>query len=165
MKLLAVLLFIPTFSFAAIDVAFIEVKNYGGQVVRLEKGGQFAHIAISYQGQWLHSHPLRGVEVVSQDVLEEIGSIRAFVTISDKESLNKAQVETFLGKPYDPEFSWGDEKMYCSELVAKLLKIEPEPMAFESAVWSQHSHQLRGQLGLSPDDIFRILKQRGYRFQ
>ncbi|WP_242395456.1 YiiX/YebB-like N1pC/P60 family cysteine hydrolase [Anaeromyxobacter oryzisoli] len=25
----------------------------------------------------------------------------------------------FLGRPYDPRFEWGDDRLYCSELVAK----------------------------------------------
>jgi hypothetical protein len=29
------------------------------------------------------------------------------------------QARTFLGRPYDPRFGWGDERIYCSELVVK----------------------------------------------
>jgi hypothetical protein len=29
------------------------------------------------------------------------------------------QARTFLGRPYDPRFGWGDDRIYCSELVVK----------------------------------------------
>ncbi len=30
-----------------------------------------------------------------------------------------AQARTFLGRRYDPRFGWGDDRIYCSELVVK----------------------------------------------
>ncbi|HEY6001440.1 MAG TPA: YiiX/YebB-like N1pC/P60 family cysteine hydrolase [Anaeromyxobacter sp.] len=30
-----------------------------------------------------------------------------------------ARARAFLGKPYDPRFGWGDDRIYCSELVVK----------------------------------------------
>lgn len=30
-----------------------------------------------------------------------------------------AEARRFLGRPYDARFGWGDERLYCSELVAK----------------------------------------------
>ncbi len=76
MKLILSLLFIPFYCSAAIDVAFIEIRNYEGKIIQLETNGQFAHVAISYQGNWLHAHPYRGVEIVSKEVLEKTGYIK-----------------------------------------------------------------------------------------
>ncbi len=30
-----------------------------------------------------------------------------------------AEARRFLGRPYDPRFGWGDDRIYCSELVVK----------------------------------------------
>jgi hypothetical protein len=163
MKFFVILLLIPAFSLAAIDIAFLEFRDNKGQLIQLEPKGRFAHIAISYKGQWLHSHPYQGVEIVTQDGLEKIGTIKAIITISKTHSLRKTEAEIFLGKPYDSKFSWSDDKIYCSELVAKLLKIEPQPMKFETDFWSEHYKSLNGQLGISPDDIFLFLKEKGYK--
>lgn len=163
MNFFMLILLMPLFSFASIDVAFIELRNHNGQLLQLEPNGKFTHIAISYRGGWLHSHPNRGVEVISQDNLEKIGTIKAITTVTERDSLNESQVRKYLDKPYDPEFSWRDDKIYCSELVAKLLNIDPLPMTFETEVWPDRFKSLKGQLSLSPDDIFQLLIKKVYQ--
>lgn len=165
MKYFVLMFLMPFYSFATVDIVFIELRSQSGQLIQLEPNGQFAHIAISYKDGWLHSHPFRGVEVISQDALEKIGTIKMIITIQGLDSLKDTQVEKFLGKPYDAEFSWSDEKIYCSELIGKLLNIDPQPMTFETEIWPKHTQSLRGQLGLSPDDIFQFLKKNGYQVQ
>ena len=157
------LLLLPFCVSAKVDIAFIVMKDRQGQILQLEPQGQFAHIAISYQGQWLHSHPYRGVEIISTESLEHMGTLRKIITISDLDSLDEALVKPLIGKAYDTEYAWNDERIYCSELVAKLLKIEPLPMSFSSPFWSDGFQKIRGELGLSPDDIYKNLKARGYR--
>lgn len=153
----------PFCSNASIDIAFIEQLKPNGQTIKLEPNGLFAHIAISYQGYWLHSHPYRGVELISQSVLEKMGTIKTVITVSEKGSLKKKQIDKYLGKPYDSEFSWSDDKIYCSELIAKLLKINPQPMTFDIELWPKSFQNSQNQLGLSPDDLFHILKRYGYQ--
>ncbi len=40
---------------------------------------------------------------------------------ASKETLAKAVTEakSFIGRPYDAKYTWGDERLYCSELVTK----------------------------------------------
>ncbi len=162
MKYIIVLLFLSLRSYAAIEIAFIELRNHEGQVIQLEPGGQFAHIAISYQGQWIHSYPFRGVEIISKENLEKIGAIKSILTVSESQDLQEEQVNRYLGKRYDSEFSWSDDKIYCSELVGKLLNMIPKPMKFKSKFWSQSSQFVKSQNGggLSPDDIFQYLEEK-----
>jgi hypothetical protein len=160
MKMLLLLILFPLFSGAAVDVAFVEIRNYNGDLLQLEPNGQFAHIAISYKGKWLHSHPYRGVEIVSMAELEKIGTVKEILPVFDLSELDRTLVETFLGKPYDANFSWDDESIYCSELIGKLLRMEPEPMQFKAEVWPEQFQKFRGKLGLSPDDIYKILSDR-----
>lgn len=159
---LALLIFMPLSSFASIEIAFLEMRTYKGEIIQLEPNGQFAHVAISYGGKWLHAHPLRGVEIVSQESLEKIGKIKAIITISKEDKIPASEVIKLFGKPYDQSFSWSNEKIYCSELVAKLIRMAPEAMSFEATYWPREYQALNGQPGISPDDIFRNLKAQGY---
>lgn len=147
---------------ATVTIAFLEVKDPRGYIVQLEPSGKYAHIAISFQDKWLHSHPLRGVEIVDQVELEKIGKIAEVISIETLRELTRLDVIPYLGKPYDSEFSWSDDKIYCAELVAKILKIPPTPMTFSSPVWSQEYKRLRGEMGLSPDDIYKSMISAGY---
>jgi len=157
------LFFLPNSSWALIQVAFIEIKKPNGRILQLEPNGQYAHIAISYRDKWLHAYPYTGVELISRSQLEKIGTIRSIVTISESDELEEAQIKKFLGKPYDSQFSWGDDAIYCSELVAKLLDLKPQAMLFGSDFWPDRFQSLKEDLGLSPDDVFYILKVQGYR--
>lgn len=159
-KLISLLLLLPLFCFASVDVAFVELRGSDGRLLQLERNGQFAHVAIAYQGQWLHSHPLYGVEVISDESLAQMGAMTV-VTVPYRDAVAPAEVEKFLGKAYDRVFSWSDDRIYSSELVAKLLNIEPQPMTFETEFWPPRFQALAGELGISPDDIFLVLKQRG----
>lgn len=143
-------------TFAAVDIAFVEIRDYYGNVVQLEPGGRFAHIAIAYQGGWLHAHPLRGVEVISNEKLAKLGTVTV-QTLAQFDEPTANEVNKYLGKGYDSNYSWSDEKIYCAELVGKILRLTPEPMTFDTPAWGPGYKILDGELGLSPDDIDRIL--------
>lgn len=141
---------------AQVQIAFIEMKDAQGQTVQLEPGGHFAHIAISYRGRWLHAHPYRGVELITSAQLEKIGRV-VKMTLTSRSELTAEELVTYEGRPYDPTFSWTDDSYYCSQLIAKILQIEPLPMNFRAPLWQGRKKQ-QGW-GLSPDDIYRILQQ------
>lgn len=156
MKFLFLLLFaLPAWS--QVYVAFIEVRDANGKVLQLENDGRYAHMAISYKGQWLHSYPNRGVELISNNDLEKIGKVTV-IPLKSQPELNSSEVAKFLGKPFDFEFSWDDNKIYCAELVAKLLHLAPAPMQFSASFWPKSYQKFNGQLGISPDDIFQQLQ-------
>lgn len=147
---------------AAVLVAFIELRRTDGTLIQLEPGGRFAHIALSFNGRWLHAHPQRGTEVVDDQGLAQVGRVAEIINVTDRPEPSEAVVQNIVGKPYDREYSWNDDRLYCSELVAKILGLKPEPMKFDSSLWAREFSKYRGQLGLSPDDIFRLLRQRNY---
>lgn len=156
-KIICLLLLLPFFCTASIKVAFLEVKDASGKIRQLEPNGKYAHIAISYKEKWLHAHPFRGVEIVSQQELEKIGTIKKIIVAQPHQSISDKVVRQYLGKAYDHEYSWSDEKIYCSELVAKILNIKPLPMTMDSSLWPAHFQKMRGELGISPDEIFSLL--------
>ena len=47
------------------------------------------------------------------------------LTKSQKRSLRKDITSKYLEKPYDPYFEWGDDKLYCSELVWLVFDNQP----------------------------------------
>ena len=145
---------------AEVRLAFLELRNFRGELVQLEPNGRFAHIAISYGDLWLHAHPRTGVAFVSDEGLKQFGAVKEILTLSAVPDLKPADVTRFLGKPYDFAFTWSDDAIYCSELVAKLIGMEPEPMEFRGAFWND-KRMPRGSAGLSPDDIFRRLRPLG----
>jgi hypothetical protein len=153
--------FIPTAH--AVQVAFLEVRAPDGRLIVLEPGGRFAHVAISYEKGWLHAHPATGV--TWSPTLARFGSVVAVLTDGNDLDPSREVVSSYLGKPYDQRFSWSDDALYCSELVAKLAGIPPTPMDFAGERWRDSTSGLpKGELGISPDEVYRWLKERaGWR--
>lgn len=141
---------------AKVYVALIQMKDYYGNVVQLEPGGRFAHSAISYKGQWLQAHPYWGVQLTTIENVRKMGEIQEIIEVPNLEELDEAKVNEMLGKPFDHDYVWDDEKIYCSELIAKLLDLAPKPMVFSDS-WPASYQALNGQPGLSPDGVYQIL--------
>lgn len=150
----------PRFGQAAVTVLFIENSHFvGNPDLEWEPGSKFYHVAISYKDKWLHVHPYYGVQLADLDEALGMGTGGQFVILFQRPSLTDAEVKPFLGLKFDRNFEWRDsETVYCSELVGKLLNISPLPMKFESPAWQKLGVSNIGQLGLSPDDLFAILR-------
>jgi hypothetical protein len=150
--LLASLLSLPA---SAVEVVFLGVRKGNGEWLELENGSRFAHVAISYEGGWLHAHPLTGV---AHDYdLRRYGIVleRAYHPHWDDPS--GLTVESWIGLKYDHQFRWSDEKFYCSELVGKLLGLLPRPMDFSAPVWRGRIPST--DLGISPQGVYNDLKK------
>lgn len=142
-------------SLADVKVAFVVMRDRSGNVLQMEPGGQFAHVAISYQGQWIHAHPYRGVEIISSSDLQQFGHV-TFINVPNVNEVSSTELERYIGKPYDKHYAWGDESYYCSSLVGKILNIEPLPMSFQADLWKGKLRTSNSK-GLSPDDIYQII--------
>ena len=153
MKTLIFLLLFGCQSFAQVYLAFVEVKDKNGQIIQYEPQGQFMHMAISYKGYWLHSYPPHGVSLTTLQELQKLGTV-TIMPLMDVKPLRQQDIQKFVGKPFDYDFPWDDSKIYCAELIAKILGIRPSPMDFSAPVWPARYKRLQGQLGISPDDIF-----------
>lgn len=151
------LLSAPVYALYDVEVGFIELKNWDGSIRLFEPDFRFAHVAAKVGDKWLHAHPLRGVEWVEQSELEKVGRLALRVTVSVARAMSWREIEPLIGRPYDKDFSWGDEGFYCSELVAKLLHIPPEPMHFDPGLWTPPYLALEGRPGISPGGVFRAL--------
>lgn len=146
-----------------IQVAFFECYDWYGNLVQLEKAGRYCHVAISCRSGWLHAHPARGVEVKSDLKQLGIGKVALILLDETQRPLDSVTVDRLLGLPYDQTFHWSTEKgTYCSKLVGKLLHLKPEEMVFETPYWEKFHELPTNELGLSPDDVFRQLRELGW---
>lgn len=160
--LIFTLLFFSSLSHATVRVAFFRMYSSTGELLRLEPEGQFFHMAVQLaDGQWLHSHPAKGVEIVPR--LSAISSRAVVLTNEMWPSLTLADVQPYVGLPFDYRYNWSDSKSsYCAKLVANLLNIEPLPMTFADEHWKGSQQASLTGLGLSPDDLYRILGTMGF---
>lgn len=150
---------------AQVKVAFMNLQSPSGETVQLEREGRFNHIAVSVQilengrwiEKWIHSVPPQGVELVDKTQLRTHGKIVEILEWATVPALGIREIERYLGRPYDYGYSWSGEGFYCSELIAKLLGLKPKPMEFAEGLWPESYQAKRGELGLSPDDVYQQL--------
>lgn len=148
---------------ARIEVAFLEAWSRNGKKVELEKGDRFAHVAIKYDGLWLHAAPRNGTELVSEINVFPKDEITEILVDDSAADLTDQEVRMLIGTPYDFHFRWDDTYgTYCSKLVAKLLNIQPQPMKFDGSYFNGIKNLPVGEPGISPDGVYRELKLRGY---
>jgi hypothetical protein len=159
--LIFLLLFLSQVCGATVSVAFFRMYTPTDQVIQLEPGGQFFHVAIQLaDGKWVHSHPYKGVEIVSR--LDMIGVPTVVLTKEQWPSVSEEQVKPYLGLPFDFTYNWTDaHSSYCAKLIGNLLHLEPLAMSFAGEYWQGREH-LQSGVGLSPDDIYAILKAMGF---
>jgi hypothetical protein len=158
--LVPLLLLIICASAPAAQVAFLEVIE-DGKTVQLEPGGQFFHVAIRYKDKWLHAHTYHGVSLVES--LDRYGDNAVVLTNSNVPDPSDELVAKLLGRKFDFSFRWNDpESTYCTKLVAEILGVPPRPMTFAAPIWQTLPHGNSGELGLSPDELFHDLVNRGY---
>lgn len=150
-------------AFSSVEVVFIEVRNAKGDLVVLEPGFPYAHVGVFSGGKTLHSHPKTGVAWANLNEMENIGNVKESFTVDIAGDLEQ-KVQNWIGKPYDLSFSWDDDKFYCSELVAKILGIPPEPMHFDSSLWPPSFSELEGKPGISPGKIYRKISGQDFSF-
>lgn len=145
------------------QVLFLEVRNPKGELIVLEPDFPYSHVMVSVREEWVHSHPKTGVQVIEDSQVNAFGEPKEVFQVQIPDQ-NKDKVDSWIHRPYDSAFAWTDERFYCSELVAKILGIEPEPMHFDPTLWPPSFQALEGLPGISPGKIYRYLKARGFSF-
>jgi hypothetical protein len=145
----------------AVDVAFLEVHGKNGKPLQLEPGGRFMHVAIRYGGLWLQAHPQGGVNLVRD--IEMYGDVIVILRDSRRPDPRLSAFVSWLGKPFDYSYRWDNPAAtYCTRMVAEVLGIKPLMMEFSSEHWKLHRSPNAGGLGLSPDDLYKILREDGW---
>ncbi len=151
----------PVSHFAmAAEVVFIEAYQ-DGKLIQLEPNGRFYHVAIRVGDKWVHAHPHRGVDVV--DDLTIYGHKFYYLHNEAVPEPSKEWLAKWVGKPFDFFFRWGNPTAtYCTRLIAEFFGIRPHPMQFKADHWAEKYGLARGELGLSPDDLYNELIERDF---
>jgi hypothetical protein len=148
---------------APVEIVFYERQDSLGSPVTLLKGGRFFHVALKWQGCYLHTDVYRGV-VCDPEVSASYG-VPAVTLVHEDIAWNFELIDEMMGKPYDGAYEWGGDKLYCSEMIALLFNLTPSPMRFDGNFWQGRDPASlpRNKPGISPDEAFAALKALGFR--
>ncbi|MFX3675783.1 MAG: YiiX/YebB-like N1pC/P60 family cysteine hydrolase [bacterium] len=113
------------------DVLLIELRCYSCSIIADETGSRFSHsgVVLAKQGeQYLVAQALGQVHATT---LEKFKSQKTKLSsmlvlrpksFSPSEKLLNVFNRDWSGIPFDSNYTWDDEKLYCSEFVAKFLE-------------------------------------------
>lgn len=113
------------------DIIFQISEEGQGKAIQLATGSKYTHVGIIFKidGTWQVFEAVEPVRRISLELFKANGDSGRFVIKRllasdsvlnmDKIANMKTYLNSQLGKHYDPYFNWGDEQIYCSELVWK----------------------------------------------
>lgn len=128
------------------DIVFQDTGGQQGEAVRAATGSDFTHCGVVFQaGETLYVlEAVQPVSVISLKEWKKRSTVFHARRLKNPAKLDEAAFtkalawgEKQLGKPYDFHFNWGDNSLYCSELVWKIYKKSTgialcQPKSFES---------------------------------
>lgn len=178
-KSLILLLFMfsaPSFALNLLpgDVILIELRCYSCSIIADETHSKFSHsgVVIGKQGhQTLVAQALGAVHTTTLEnfLKQKVKGTRGLVLRSEKLNVSAKQLSLefnhhWRGISFDSNYTWDDEKLYCSEFVSKFLEVflgpvlPPKPLDF-SRNWDYWSSVMnpvpQGEPGNSPGDLER----------
>lgn len=155
------------------DVLLQPLHCYLCSMIEAEENSIYSHVGVVVidNGEVKVVEAYKSVNIVSlEEFLSKTEPGQKVLHLRSVQSLDKANLldyyfASFHGLPYDPQFSLDDEKIYCSELVLKLLnpflsvKIPTKKMHFNQnrSAWESYFRGKipDGKLGIAPADFLR----------
>ena len=116
------------------DLIFLENKTSDAKAIKLITGSRFNHLGIimKYRGKFIvleTNNIVRRTELpqfLKKGVKNEylVKRFKDYKNILVEDNLRKLRevANIYIGKPYDLYYGWGDEKIYPSELIWKVIK-------------------------------------------
>lgn len=113
------------------DLVFQTSTSRQSLAIRTVTGSPLTHVGVLLrrQGEWWVVEAHGPVQVTRYQQFLARGQGRRVLVKRWRGGLTAAQSEgmrragrSFLGQPYDPLFRWGDDRIYCSELVWKIYR-------------------------------------------
>ncbi len=113
------------------DIVFQDSESSQSQAIKLATNSKFSHcgIVMKLNEEWMVLEAVQPVRVIPVDQWIANGTDNKYakkrlkndVILTKKVANAMWKIgESFLGKNYDIFFDWGDDQMYCSELVWKI---------------------------------------------
>lgn len=164
---------LPTDQLQTGDIILLDLDCYSCRLIEEQTGGPYSHsgIVLKYGTKFFVAQSLGSVHHVPLQAF--LGFSQKPVQVMRPKNLNFAAKNElldiyqnqFLGLPFDHDYVWDDEKLYCSEFIYKLLSsvyafenFRPLPMSFDKnpAQWRGYfgGEPPTGKLGLSPNDFY-----------
>jgi len=114
------------------DIVFQDSESSQIQAIKLATNSKFSHCRIVFQnetnGQWMVLEAVQPVRMIpiekwiaNGNDKYEVKRLKNYEMVQG-DTLDKMYEvgKSFIGKNYDIQFGWGDDKLYCSELVWKI---------------------------------------------
>lgn len=113
------------------DIVFQDSESTQSKAIKLATKSNYSHcgIVMNLNDEWMVLEAVQPVRVTPIDEWIAQGTDGKYANkrlkdtdiLTEKVGTKMWQVgESFLGKNYDVFFDWGDERLYCSELVWKI---------------------------------------------
>lgn len=112
------------------DIIFHSSRSEQSEAIRLATDSPLSHCGILFKenGKWMVYEAVQPVKKTPLEQFAKRGEDGKYVVrrLKDEDGLDeralssmKNYLKSNLGKNYDSHFGWGDDKIYCSELVWK----------------------------------------------
>ena len=114
------------------DLIFQQSKSSQSEAIGLATGSRYTHMGVLFrhQGELVVFEAIQPVSMTPLDrwtsrgvdghyVVKRLANSEEVFTVDVQAGMLQVGKE-FLGKPYDLQFGWDDERLYCSELVFKV---------------------------------------------
>lgn len=116
------------------------------------------HVTLEYKSYIYEADTRAGGHRMPVSHVPKLGDIR--IEIPD-ELVNEPALMGQMGRAFDFNFVWDNDKTYCSKLVGIALDMEPTPMSFAGTHYVKYYPKWleRNDPGLSPDQIYEFGRQ------
>ena len=148
----------------SVRVAFFKGFDQFNQPIELLPGGEFFHVAIQIDGFWYHTSTVDGVELLYNllDLSQDGMQIHSMLE-SKEYDLRYEDIKPYIGLPFDFYYDWDcKDRTDCTKFIAQLLDVPPTTSFFQGPHWSISYGISEGGVGVSPDELFTRLKQKGF---
>ena len=114
------------------DIVFQDLRSPQSRAIKLATGSEFSHVGIvfSRDGEFFVLEAVQPVRIIPFEQWRDQGIDGKFIVkrlrgvdtllIPEIAEKMKSYGQTLLGKDYDAQFGWSDDRIYCSELVWKI---------------------------------------------
>lgn len=162
---------LDTFAIETGDILLQPLKCWSCSLIEEQESSEFSHMGIYLGQDQVAEAYFDKVKIVSlaefmrkTDPSRSVLVRRLVIQPDEFEKKLRLEVDKLLGLTYDRWFLWDNDKIYCSELVYKVLApivelrdLSPKEMLFDvnPELWDRYFREQtpRGLLGISPEDF------------